>query len=36
MIIYVPQGSSDDNTILPSYYNGTFNYLKQIGLEEIE
>lgn len=35
MIICVPEGNPDDPTRNPGYYNGTYEYLKSIGLEEI-
>lgn len=43
MVICVPEGNSnkttsgfwEDKTRLPEYYNGTFEYLKSIGIEEI-
>lgn len=35
MVIYVPNGSDDDATRLREYYDGTYNYLKSIGIEEI-
>ena len=43
MIICVPEGNShktttgfwEDETRLPEYYNGTYEYLKSIGFEEI-
>ena len=43
MVICVPTGNPnktlsgfwEDNTRLPEYYNGTYNYLKSLGLEEI-
>ena len=43
MIICVPEGNSnktptgfwEDSTRLPEYYDGTYNYLKSLGLEEI-
>lgn len=43
MIICVPEGNShkrangypEDSTRLPEYYDGTYNYLKSIGFEEI-
>ena len=35
MIICVPEGSPDDHTRLPEFYNSTYNYLKSLGLEEI-
>jgi len=35
MIIIVPEGSSEDHTRLPEYYDGTFNYLKSLGIPVI-
>ena len=35
MIICVPEGSPDDHTRLPEFYNSTYNYLKSLGIEEI-
>jgi len=35
MIIFIPNGSKDDKTRLPEFYNETFEYLKEIGIEEI-
>lgn len=43
MVICVPEGNGnknpsgfwEDGTRLPEYYNGTYNYLKSIGLDEI-
>lgn len=35
MIICVPEGNPEDNTRLPEFYDGTYEYLKSIGLEEI-
>jgi DUF2075 family protein len=35
MVICVPEGSIDDHTRKPEYYDDTFNYLKKIGLKEI-
>lgn len=34
-VIYVPQGCENDPTRLPQYYDGTFDYLKSIGIKEI-
>lgn len=34
-IIFVPEGSLDDKTRLPEFYDGTYQYLKRIGIEEI-
>lgn len=35
MVICVPEGNPKDPTRLPEFYDGTYEYLKQIGLEEI-
>lgn len=35
MVIYVPPGDANDHTRPPSFYDGTFNYLKTCGLKEI-
>jgi hypothetical protein len=35
MIVFIPEGSTNDPTRDPSYYNPTFNYLKSIGLPVI-
>jgi len=35
MIIYIPKGNDTDPTRNPEFYNGTFNYLKEIGIKEI-
>lgn len=35
MIICVPEGNPSDHTRLPEFYDGTYKYLKSIGLEEI-
>lgn len=35
MIICIPKGDPKDHTRLPEYYDGTYNYLKTIGIEEI-
>lgn len=43
LIICVPEGNAnktlggfwEDGTRLPEYYDGTYNYLKSLGLEEI-
>lgn len=36
MTICVPNSSSDDYTLLSEFYNSIYEYLKQIGIEEIE
>lgn len=35
MAIFVPEGSSDDQTRKPEWYDGIFNYLYEIGIQEI-
>jgi DUF2075 family protein len=35
MIICVPEGKVEDPTRQPEFYDGTYKYLKSIGLEEI-
>lgn len=35
MIICVPKGNPNDHTRLPEFYDGTYDYLKSIGIEEI-
>lgn len=35
MIICVPEGNPTDPTRLPEFYDGTYQYLKTIGIEEI-
>jgi len=35
MVIVVPPGDSEDPTRLPSFYDSTFEYLKDIGFKEI-
>ena len=35
MAIFVPRGSEDDATRPPEFYDGIYNYLKNIGIEEI-
>ena len=35
MAIFVPKGNAEDTTRNPEIYDGIFNYLKDIGLEEI-
>jgi len=35
MIIFIPNGSVDDKTRLPEYYDGTYRYLKEIGIQEV-
>lgn len=35
LIIYIPEGNDDDPTTHSSLYNGTYEYFKSIGIEEI-
>jgi len=35
MVLVVPSGDLEDDTRSPQYYDGTFNYLKEIGFAEI-
>ena len=35
MVIVVPEGSLTDKTRAPEIYDGTYDYLKSIGLEEL-
>ncbi len=34
-VVYVPSGSEDDPTRPPSYYDGTYRYLRDAGIEEL-
>lgn len=35
MVIVIPPGDKDDHTRPPSYYNSTYQYLKEIGFKEL-
>lgn len=35
MVIFIPKGCEDDITRQPKFYDGTYNYLKKIGIDEI-
>jgi hypothetical protein len=35
MVIFVPPGNDEDRTRPPSYYNGTFNYLRDLGIPTV-
>jgi broad-specificity NMP kinase len=35
MVIYVPKGDNNDPACKCSFYDGTFDYLKEIGIEEV-
>ena len=32
MVIVIPEGSEEDQTRAAGYYNGTFNYLHELGI----
>lgn len=34
-VIFIPEGDSCDNTRPPEYYNGVYDYLKELGIEEL-
>ena len=36
LIIYIPRGDASDYTRLPSRYDGTFDYLKSLGIPEVK
>jgi superfamily I DNA and/or RNA helicase len=35
LIIFIPEGNEKDYTRKREYYDGTYNYLKSIGIKEI-
>ena len=35
MVICIPEGNPDDATRLPEFYDGTYQYFKELGVEEI-
>jgi hypothetical protein len=35
MAIFVPQGDRRDGTRLPKFYDGTFEYLRELGLSVV-
>jgi len=35
MIIFVPEGSRDDHTRCPEFYDHTYDYLKSVGIQDI-
>ena len=35
LIIFIPEGDKNDSTRKPEFYDGTYNYLKEIGIDEI-
>ncbi len=35
MVLFVPRGRKSDHTIRPSFYDGTYRYLQEIGIPEL-
>lgn len=35
MVIVVPHGAADDPTRAPGFYDGTYRYLRDIGIPEL-
>lgn len=35
MVIFIPEGDSNDKTRLPEFYDGVYSYFKSIGFDEI-
>jgi len=35
LVIFIPEGDVEDPTRNPEFYDGTYNYLKEIGIQEI-
>ena len=35
MVIFIPAGDENDKSRIPEFYDGTYNYLKDIGIQEI-
>ncbi len=35
VVIFIPTGNREDVTIKPEFYDGTYNYLREIGIEEV-
>lgn len=36
MVIFVPEGDNEDITRLTEYYDGTYEYLKSVGIKELK
>lgn len=36
MVIFIPKGSLEDKTRCPAFYDNTYNYLKSLGLPELQ
>ena len=35
VVIFIPKGDKDDDTRKPEFYDETYQYLKEIGFEEL-
>jgi hypothetical protein len=35
LVIFIPEGNENDSTAKSIIYNGTYEYLKEIGLKEL-
>ena len=35
MVIFIPQGNDKDESRLPKFYDGTYEYFKSLGIEEL-
>ena len=35
IVVFIPNGDINDVTRLPEFYDGTYEYLKSLGIEEI-
>lgn len=35
MVVFVPPGDTNDPTHSPAYYDATFDYLREVGMQEI-
>lgn len=36
MVIFVPEGNEEDRTRQKKFYDGTYNYLKELGIDCLE
>jgi hypothetical protein len=34
MVLFIPEGSDKDDSRKRAYYDGTYHYLREIGIEE--
>jgi hypothetical protein len=35
MVVFIPKGSPDDPTRNPKHYDAIYNYLKEVGIEDL-